>query len=163
MEALAIAVAMREARHLGQIGRAGDAGPRAGAAGDGGARPLESRLRRFRRRRADGNLRREFSRGWRRRRWRRGLEPPTLLALLKHPLCRLGRAQGAFKARIETLELALLRGTRPQAGSGGLAREFARFREELGKLRQRRDLRRCIASEPRARLDADALDQAPRR
>ena len=54
-EALAIAVAMREARHLGQIGGAGDAGSRAGAARDRGARPLESRLRRFRRRCADGH------------------------------------------------------------------------------------------------------------
>ena len=53
------------------------------------------------------------------------LEPPTLLALLKHPLCRLGGAQGAFKGAVETLELALLRGTRPQAGS---ARPCAGFR-----------------------------------
>jgi len=59
-----------------------------------------------------------------------------LLALLKHPLCRLGGASGAFKGgRWKTLELALLRGTRPQAGSGGLAREFERFRVELAKLR----------------------------
>ena len=52
------------------------------------------------------------------------LEPPTLLALLKHPLLRLGGAQGAFQSAIETLELALLRGTRPAAGSGGLGEEF---------------------------------------
>ena len=45
----------------------------------------------------------------------RGLEPPTLLALLKHPLCRLGRAESAFRSVIASLELALLRGTRPQA------------------------------------------------
>ena len=64
-----------------------------------------------------------------------GLEPPTLLALIKHPLCRLGGAPAAFKRAIEVLELALLRGTRPQAGSGGLARDFARFRQELAKLR----------------------------
>src|SRR3954468_23568128 len=31
----------------------------------------------------------------------RGLEPPTLLALLKHPLFRLGRARDAFKRAIE--------------------------------------------------------------
>ena len=43
-----------------QIGRAGDAGSRAGAAGDGGAEALESRIRRFRRRRADGYARRHF-------------------------------------------------------------------------------------------------------
>ena len=29
----------------------------------------------------------------------KGLEPPTLLALLKHPLLRLGGAHGAFEAR----------------------------------------------------------------
>ena len=46
----------------------------------------------------------------------KGLEPPTLLALLKHPLFRLGGAHGALKRAIEVLELALLRGTRPQAG-----------------------------------------------
>src|SRR6185369_12076693 len=49
-----------------------------------------------------------------------GLEPPTLLALLKHPLCRLGSAQGAWQGAVEVLEIALLRGTRPQAGSTGL-------------------------------------------
>ena len=75
MEALAIAVAMREARHLEQIGGAGDAGSRAGAAGDGGARPLESRIRRFRRRRADGHVGGNFCaarrRGRRERTWSR--------------------------------------------------------------------------------------------
>src|SRR5205085_2026711 len=58
----------------------------------------------------------------------KGLEPPTLLALLKHPLLRLG---GAHRRGIETLEMALLRGTRPQAATSGLARDFARFRDEL--------------------------------
>src|ERR1019366_6584031 len=64
------------------------------------------------------------------------LEPPTLLALVKHPLCRLGGAAGAFKDAVGTLELALWRGTRPQAGSAGLARDFARFRLELARLRR---------------------------
>ncbi len=59
------------------------------------------------------------------------LEPPTLLALLKHPLCRLGGAEGALKRAIEALELTLLRGTRPQAGTAGLKRDFERFRDEL--------------------------------
>jgi ATP-dependent helicase/nuclease subunit B len=89
------------------------------------------------------------------------LEPPTLLALLKHPLCRLGGAQGAFKRAIETLELALLRGTRPQAGSAGLARDFVRFREELAKLR-RREPSALHGSEPRTKLRHDELDQADR-
>ncbi len=56
-----------------------------------------------------------------------------MLALLKHPLFRLGHASGAFKHAIEILELALLRGTRPQAGTAGLARDFDRFRVELRK------------------------------
>src|SRR5258708_3294480 len=51
----------------------------------------------------------------------RGLEPPTLLALLKHPMFRLGGTHGALNRAIEVLELALLRGTRPPAGSSGLA------------------------------------------
>src|SRR5438477_12173373 len=63
------------------------------------------------------------------------LEPPTLLALTKHPLCRLGGAQGAFEDAVEVLELALLRGTRPPAGSDGLKRDFTRFRLELEKLK----------------------------
>ena len=81
----------------------------------------------------------------------KGLEPPTLLALLKHPLFRLGGAQGALKRAIEVLELALLRGTRPQAGSGGLAHDFERFRDELGKLR-RGEVSSLHAPEPRTRL-----------
>ena len=89
------------------------------------------------------------------------LEPPTLLALLKHPLCRLGGAQGEFKHAIETLELALLRGTRPQAGSTGLARDFIRFREELAKLR-RREPSSLHGSEPRTKLRHDELDDAER-
>jgi ATP-dependent helicase/nuclease subunit B len=87
------------------------------------------------------------------------LEPPTLLALLKHPLFRLGGAPGAFKDAIEALELVLLRGTRPQAGSAGLARDFARFRVELVKLRsgEPSSLHRA---EPRTGLSNDALDRA---
>jgi ATP-dependent helicase/nuclease subunit B len=89
------------------------------------------------------------------------LEPPTLLALLKHPLCRLGGEPGAFQRAIETLELALLRGTRPQAGSTGLARDFIRFREELAKLR-RQEPSSLHGSEPRTKLRHDELDQAER-
>ena len=158
MEALAIAVAMREARHLEQIGRAGDAGSRAGAAGDGSAGRwnlefddsggdalMDTPAGIFARLAAEAAA--------------KGLEPPTLLALLKHPLCRLGGAQGAFSDAIEVLELALLRGTRPQAGSSGLARDFERFRAELGKLR-RRETSSLHAAEPRAKLRDEQLDRA---
>ncbi|EGP09329.1 ATP-dependent nuclease subunit B [Bradyrhizobiaceae bacterium SG-6C] len=85
------------------------------------------------------------------------LAPPVLLALLKHPLFRLGRAQGALTKAIGDLELALMRGPRPGPGSEGLARDFARFRDELGKLR-RREPSTIHYSEPRAQLDDIALD-----
>jgi ATP-dependent helicase/nuclease subunit B len=87
------------------------------------------------------------------------LEPATLLALLKHPLLRLGGAQGAFRTATETLEQAVLRGTRPAAGSRGLARDFAAFREELAKLR-RNEASALHRSEPRTRLNDEALDRA---
>jgi ATP-dependent helicase/nuclease subunit B len=87
------------------------------------------------------------------------LEPPTLLALLKHPLLRLGHAQGGFRSAIETLELAVLRGTRPASGSSGLAKEFARFRDELAKL-DRGEASALHRAEPRTRLAATDLDHA---
>ena len=88
-----------------------------------------------------------------------GLEPPTLLALLKHPLCRLGGADGAWQNAVEVLEFALLRGTRPQAGSDGLVRDFARFRVELAKLR-RGEPSSLHPAEPRTRLSDEELDRA---
>jgi ATP-dependent helicase/nuclease subunit B len=87
------------------------------------------------------------------------LEPPTLLALLKHPLCRPGSAPAAFRDAIAVLELALLRGTRPQPGTSGLARDFARFRAELAKLK-RGETSSLHASEPRTRLRDEELDRA---
>jgi ATP-dependent helicase/nuclease subunit B len=87
------------------------------------------------------------------------LEPATLLALLKHPLLRLGAAPGAWRAAIETLELALLRGTRPMPGCAGLVQDFARFREELGKFR-RREPSMLHGSEPRSKLTDERLDRA---
>jgi ATP-dependent helicase/nuclease subunit B len=89
------------------------------------------------------------------------LEPPTLLALLKHPLCRLGAAQGAFKQASDVLELALLRGTRPQAGSKGLAQELGRFGLELKNLRAG-ETSSLHGSEPQTRLTDEELDGAHR-
>jgi ATP-dependent helicase/nuclease subunit B len=60
-----------------------------------------------------------------------GLEPVTLLALLKHPLLRLGAAAGAHAVAIATLERALLRGPRPRPGSDGLAHALSTFRDQL--------------------------------
>src|ERR1700676_2392535 len=88
-----------------------------------------------------------------------GLEPPILLALVKHPLCRLGGAPGAFKSAVEALELALLRGTRPQAGSGGLARDFDRFRAELARFKNG-ETSSLQGSEPRTKLRDKELDSA---
>ena len=158
MEALAIAVAMREARHLGKSAalvtpdralarRVMAALTRWNLAfnDSGGDALMDTPSGIFAR------LAAEAAAG--------GLEPPTLLALLKHPLFRLGGAHGAFKRAIEVLELALLRGTRPQAGTAGLARDFDRFRVELRKLRSH-ETSSLHAAEPRARLRDDDLDQA---
>ena len=158
MEALAIAVAMREARHLDKSAalvtpdralarRVIAALGRWNLAFDdsGGDALMDTPAGIFARLAAETVA--------------NGLEPPTLLALLKHPLCRLGGAQGAFKGAVETLELALLRGTRPQAGSRGLARDFARFRAELAKLRNG-ETSSLHPSEPRTKLRDEKLDQA---
>jgi ATP-dependent helicase/nuclease subunit B len=88
-----------------------------------------------------------------------GLEPATLLALLKHPLLRLGRAAGGWKSAIETLEMALLRGTRPAAGSAGLAQDFARFLLDLVESQAGR-ASALHASEPRAKLRNERLEEA---
>ena len=156
MEALAIAVAMREARHLDKT--AALVTPDRAL-----ARRVIAALQRWNLTYDDsgGDALMETSSGVFARLIAEaaagGLEPPTLLALLKHPKCRLAGPPGAFKDAIEALELALLRGTRPQAGSHGLARDFARFRGELLKVR-RGEACSLHASEPRARLRDDQLD-----
>ena len=139
MEALAIAVAMREARHLNKSAalvtpdralarRVMAALGRWNLEFDdsGGDALMDTSAGIFARLAAEAAA--------------NGLEPPTLLALLKHPLCRLGGAPGAFKRAIEILELALLRGTRPQAGTAGWRATSTRFRGELEKLRSQRDI-----------------------
>ncbi|CCE09430.1 putative helicase-exonuclease type V protein family, addB subunit [Bradyrhizobium sp. STM 3843] len=158
MEALAIAIAMREARHLGKSAalvtpdralarRVMAALTRWHLTFDdsGGDALLDTPAGIFARLAAEVAA--------------RGLEPPALLALLKHPLCRLGAASGAFRGAIETLELAVLRGTRPQPGSAGLARDFARFRDEHTKLHQG-EVTSLHQAEPRARLSSEQLDRA---
>ena len=158
MESLAIAIAMREARHLGKSAAL--------------VTPDRALARRVMAALARWNLEFDDSGGdaltdtpagifarLTAEAAARGLEPPTLLALLKHPLFRLGGAHGAFKRAIEVLELAVLRGTRPQAGSQGLARDFDRFRSELKKLNggETSSLHRA---EQRAKLKEDELDLA---
>ena len=81
----------------------------------------------------------------------------TLLALLKHPLLRLG---GQHRERAVTaLERAVLRGPRPRAGSDGLAHALDTFRAQLEKHRggQESDLHH---SDPRIGLHDDELAEA---
>jgi len=75
-----------------------------------------------------------------------GLEPVTLLALLKHPLLRLGAKEGAHAVAIATLERALLRGPRPRPGSDGLAQALSTFRGNRDHL-HRSDPRWLIADD----------------
>jgi ATP-dependent helicase/nuclease subunit B len=89
------------------------------------------------------------------------LSPVKLLALLKHPLARLGAAPGAHLPAVATLERALLRGPRPRAGSIGLAQALATFRAELAKLRAG-ESSSIHPAEPRAALSDAALDRAGR-
>jgi ATP-dependent helicase/nuclease subunit B len=72
-----------------------------------------------------------------------GLEPVTLLALLKHPYLRLGRGAGRHAYALSVLERALLRGPRPKKGSAGLAQALAHF-PALREGFHRSDPRRAI-------------------
>src|SRR5262249_51030786 len=158
METLAIAIAMREARHLGKSAalvtpdralarRVMAALTRWNLDFDdsGGDALIETSVGTFARLAAEAVA--------------KGLEPPALLALLKHPLCLLGGAPAAHANAIEALELALLRGTRPQAGTKGLADDFARFRNELTRFRNN-DVSSLHGSEQRTWLQEWQLDRA---
>ncbi len=83
-----------------------------------------------------------------------GVAPVALLAMLKHPLCRLDAAAGGHAPAVAALERAILRGPRPRAGSAGLAQALASFRHELAKLRAN-ERSEIHGSDPRALL-ADA-------
>ncbi|MEJ0073896.1 MAG: double-strand break repair protein AddB [Alphaproteobacteria bacterium] len=80
-----------------------------------------------------------------------GLEPVTLLALLKHARFRLGESGGAHNRAIAALELAVLRGPRPRAGKRGLAHALATFRVARDSLH---------GSDPRRLIVAGDLDAA---
>ena len=53
------------------------------------------------------------------------LAPLPLLAALKHPLAAGGLGEGAFRAKVRALEIAVLRGPRPAPGFDGLRRALA--------------------------------------
>jgi ATP-dependent helicase/nuclease subunit B len=157
MEALAIAIAMREAAHLQKSAAlvtpdralarrvmAALARWNLDADDSGGDALIDTSAGTFARLAAEAAS--------------KGLEPPTLLALLKHPLCRLGGAAGSHGTTVEALELALLRGTRPQAGSKGLLADFARFRDELARYREK-EVSSLHRSEQRTRLKDSELDR----
>src|SRR5262249_23484589 len=77
-----------------------------------------------------------------------GFERVALLALLKHPLCKVDTRA------VAALERAILRGPRPKPGSGGLAHALTTFRGSRADL-HRSDPRKSITD---AELDhADAL------
>jgi ATP-dependent helicase/nuclease subunit B len=70
------------------------------------------------------------------------LAPVTLLALLKHPLCRLSDDGHA----VATLERAVLRGPRPKGGSAHLAHALTAFRAGR-KMLHPRDPRKLVADD----------------
>jgi ATP-dependent helicase/nuclease subunit B len=80
-----------------------------------------------------------------------GLAPVTLLALLKHPLLRLGGKENAHAEAIATLELAVLRGPRPKPGAEGLIQALRNFRTQRAGL---------YPSDPRKQISDRALDRA---
>jgi ATP-dependent helicase/nuclease subunit B len=88
-----------------------------------------------------------------------GLAPAGLLALLKHPLLRLGAHTGAHTRAVAALEKAVLRGPRPRPGSAGLAQALSSFRAELMKLR-RKEASDLHPSDPRTHISEAALDLA---
>ena len=83
-----------------------------------------------------------------------GLPPVPLLALLKHPLCRICDDIG-----VAALERAVLRGPRPRAGCKGLAHALATFRVELNRLR-RNEPSALHRADPRTSLTDAELDAA---
>jgi ATP-dependent helicase/nuclease subunit B len=80
-----------------------------------------------------------------------GVKPIPLLAMLKHPLLRLGAHGFGHTHAIATLERALLRGPRPRSGSAGLAQALRDLRKDMPQLHP---------ADPRKALSNAALDEA---
>jgi ATP-dependent helicase/nuclease subunit B len=79
-----------------------------------------------------------------------GLPPPSLLALLKHPLTRFGGRSGEGAA-LDVMERAILRGPRPRPGSAGLRQALTTLRGTQASLHDR---------DPRKHLSGRQLDLA---
>ncbi|KQY97911.1 double-strand break repair protein AddB [Pseudolabrys sp. Root1462] len=80
-----------------------------------------------------------------------GCEPVTLLALLKHPLLRLGATDGGLRNAVAALERALLRGPRPRPGSDGLRQAIMHFRANRDEMHR---------SDPRWLITPEEIDAA---
>jgi len=66
--------------------------------------------------------------------------PVPLLALLKHPLAAGGMAPPAFRGFVRRLELAFLRGPRPEPGLEGIARGLRHLAAETERAERRHGL-----------------------
>ncbi len=86
-----------------------------------------------------------------------GLAPVTLLALLKHPLLRLGLRDA--EAAVAALEHAVLRGPRPRRGSAGLSAALGAFITQLNKFRSK-EAADLHGSDPRIALTDGELAAA---
>ena len=86
-----------------------------------------------------------------------GLAPVALLALLKHPLLRLGLRD--TEPAIAALERAVLRGPRPRRGSAGLSAALEAFITQLKKFRSK-EAADLHASDPRIALTDGELAAA---
>ncbi|HEY1935118.1 MAG TPA: double-strand break repair protein AddB [Acetobacteraceae bacterium] len=84
--------------------------------------------------------------------------PVPLLALVKHPLAGAGLSVAACRAAARELELACLRGPRPQPGIGNLRRVLDRSRATPAAHDLLRRLERCL--DPTLRIAA-AVETAP--
>src|SRR5262249_4437831 len=76
-----------------------------------------------------------------------GIEPVALLALLKHPLCRLGMAEGSLRRGWRTLELAVLRGPYLGTGLDGVTAGLQRAQADGAAGRRVPQAGRCVDRE----------------
>lgn len=88
-----------------------------------------------------------------------GCAPLALMALVKHPLFRLGRSENGFDDAIAALELGVLRGPRLMPGIARAEGALAAFRAELEKF-ARGETSTIRRNDPRARIVTEQIDAA---
>ena len=76
-----------------------------------------------------------------------GLQPIALMALLKHPFCRLGMAADELRRGARTLELAVFRATYLGAGLEGVAAGLEQAAANARVRRRRPEAVRCLGGE----------------